>query len=91
MDSLHGSIVIKKTQLQNRTKSLPLQLFGHSTNLCKTHDHQTGEAPQVYLTYIPIVALRIKCSTCFLLKLNVVTFNVKKLSKQSFTFNIIYT
>lgn len=61
MDFLHWNIVTKITQEQTRTKSLPLQPFGHSTNLCRTHDHQTGEAPQVYLTYISTVALRIKC------------------------------
>jgi hypothetical protein len=61
MDFLHGNIPTKKTQEHTRAKSSPLQLFGHSTNLCRTHDHQNVEAPRVYLTYIPTMALRIKC------------------------------
>ena len=42
-------------------KELPRQQFSHSTNLCRTHDHQTEQALQVYLTYIATVALRISC------------------------------
>lgn len=30
----------------------PLQLFLHSTNLYKTHDHQNKEAHQEYLTCV---------------------------------------
>jgi len=52
--------------------SLPLQQFWHSTNLYRTHDHQIGEALQVYLTYIATVLLKTKNITQFLKKYKLV-------------------